>query len=150
MTNLSKLKQIKISETEFPANSEDVVTNITAKLRKVQIRELADSTEVYLNLEATDGRQFVDVTRFKGDENRLASTVKYFSAHTKNIFNQLGDKYDKYLNSIEDVLELLNKAEKEKAQFLMSTVDSGYKDPKDPSKVFLDVLYGDEKQRGKA
>ena len=135
MATLADLKQVKI-ESELPPNSKEVVTNVPAKIRTINVREVDGSVKVFINLQTADGKPFVDAITFKG--SNLDGTLRYFSMHAGHIFKQCGGEYKTFTESFEATMAQLEKIKSEAKEFTMSTVRSSY------NPEYVEVLYGDE------
>lgn len=136
MATLANLKKVKL-ESELPENSNEVVTNVRAKIRTINVQEKDGSVKVFINLETESGLAFTDVVTFK--DGNVDSTLKYLSMHAGHIFKQLGGEYKTFTDSFDSVMSQLEKVKASGEYFKMSTIRSQYNDQ------YVDVIYGDEK-----
>lgn len=136
MATLSNLKKVKLDST-LPVNSNEVVDNVRAKIRTINVQEKGGSVKVFINLETESGLAFTDVVTFK--DGNIDSTLKYLSMHVGHIFKQLGNDYDTFTDSFDSVMGQLEAVKASGKYFKMSTIKSTYND------AYVDVLYGDEK-----
>lgn len=135
MATLADLKKVKI-ESELPKNSNEVVSNVPAKIRAINVQQKDGSVKVFINLQTTDGKPFVDTITFKG--SNIDGTLRYFSMHAGHIFKQFDGEYKTFTESFEAIMDQLNEIKSEAKEFTMSTVRSSY------NPEYVEVLYGDE------
>lgn len=137
MATLADLKKVKI-ESELPKNSTEVVSNVTAKIRTVNVQQDDGSVTVFINLETADGKRYSDAIKFK---DNIENTLRYFSMHTGHIFKQFGSEYKSFTESFDQAIDQLKAIQKAGKTFTMSTVQSSY------NSDYVEVLYGDEEAR---
>ena len=135
MATLADLKKVKLEST-LPENSNEVVTNVRAKIRTLNVQEKDGNVKVFINLETESGLTFADVITFKS--GNIDSTLRYLSMHAGHIFKQFGNDYDTFTETFEEVINQLETLKASGKYFKMSTVKSEYNDN------YVDVLYGDE------
>lgn len=133
MATLAQLKAVKI-ESELPANSNEVVTDVIGTIRSIQTKEMDGAVKLFINLETQDGTAFLDTITFK--DGNMDSTLRYLGRHASYITKQVGA--NKFAETFDDILAQLEKVRSGAKAFKFSTVRSTY------NPEYIDVLYGDE------